>query len=231
MKKLITLIASLSLLSSVQGISADSPMKLTQKAAEASEVLDEYMSSIVTSIPISLLERAECILVVPDFVKAGFVFGVQIGKGLASCRTASGWSAPSFTNVRGGGWGFIIGAELTDMVLVFTRPDSARLLQQGNFKISGNAAFAAGPLGRDAQIGTDFLLRSGIYSYSRSKGVYLATSLNGTKLDPSESSNEAFYGQGISATELLTSPALARAKLPAAAETFQGRLEAYSPCH
>ena len=148
------------------------PDKLVERALEATTVLGEIMSAPDQGIPGSLLARAGCVAVIPNVRKVGFIFGGRYGRGLVSCRTEGGWSRPSFVSLTGGSFGFQIGVQSTDLVLVFVNREAAERLLGNQFTLGADASVSAGPVGRTAEAGTDVTLRTEIYAYSRSRGAF-----------------------------------------------------------
>jgi lipid-binding SYLF domain-containing protein len=179
---------------------------LNDRANNSANILDTYMTDAKSSIPDSLLRQAQCIVVIPSFVKGGFIFGGEAGSGLATCRTEAGWSTPSFTSIAGGSFGFQAGLESTDLVMVFMNKDAAGSLSGGNFTLDGNVSVAVGPVGRDAQAGTDYQLKSEIYTYSRSRGIYAGISLDGSVVSADNDDNSMMYGSSVEASQLLITP-------------------------
>src|SRR5580692_4510012 len=161
------------------------------------EVLHAIMSTPDKGIPEEVLNDAKCILVVPDLVKAGFIFGGKHGRGVASCRTAAGWSAPAFVSIGGGSWGLQIGAEGVDLVMLVMNDKGLQHLLSSKFQISGEGSAAAGPVGRHASAGTDWKLNSELLTYSRSKGAFAGLTLEGAVIEQDADSTEAIYGKDI----------------------------------
>ena len=165
--------------------------------------------------------KAVCIAAVPHVVKAAWGVGGLYGRGLVSCRTAAGWSLPSFVFLSGGSFGFQIGVSATDLVLVFIRDRAVQDLSTTEFTLGGDAGVAVGPLGRDAQADVDYKLNNDIYAYSRSSGLYVGIALKGSLIKVDESANMTVYGSGVSASRLLTTPG---ATPPADVASFMGAL-------
>ena len=169
-----------------------------ERAENAVRVLTEVMRAPDHRIPSSLLNKAEAIAVVPDVVKAGFVVGGRRGLGLISVRSADGtWSNPSFITLTGGSFGFQIGVQSTDVILVFRSQRGVDSIINGKFTLGADAAVAAGPVGRNAQAATDGQLKAEIYSYSRSRGLFLGVALDGTVLSIDDHANREIYGRGV----------------------------------
>src|SRR5580658_6829401 len=157
----------------------------------AGAVLREVMAAPDKGIPEEVLDHAKCIAVVPHLVKGGFVFGAESGRGVATCRTASGWSAPAFFTITGGSWGLQIGVEGVDLVLVIQNDRGMQHLINSKFEIGGDASAAAGPVGRHASADTDWKLNTEILTYSRAKGIFAGITLNGAAIRRDDDSTEA----------------------------------------
>lgn len=183
---------------------AESVASLGRRAQDAADIIEDVVSIRDNKIPISLLEQAVCVATIPDVIRVGFVFGGRYGKGLVACRTATGWSLPSYLYLRGGSWGAQIGVEAVDLVLVFVRSNAIEKFSKDNFTIGVDASVAAGPVGRDARIGTDYQLESEIYSYSKTRGIFAGLAIQGTSLSVDKKDNQKVYGD-VSARDLLTS--------------------------
>ena len=160
----------------------------------ASTVLSQIMSAPDRAIPDGILSGAKCIAIVPSMLKASFLFGANYGKGVATCRTEHGWSAPVFFKVTGGSFGFQAGGQASDLVLIIRTDDGMQHLLQSKFKLGADASAAAGPVGRDAQAMTDLTLRAQVLTYSRSRGLFLGVSLSGGVIRQDDSDTRAFYG-------------------------------------
>jgi len=167
--------------------------KLTQRVERAGEVLAELVSVPDKAPPTDLLAEATCVAVVPGVVKVGFGIGGRAGYGLASCRTDAGWSMPTFVGLKGGSFGFQIGGQSADIVLVFVNRDASRLASS-TFNLGAGASVAAGPVGRNVSAETDYRLKSEIYSYSKSKGLFAGVDISGTKWELDYSANRKAYG-------------------------------------
>jgi len=161
---------------------------------KATRVFHEIMTTPDKGIPRDLLEKAMCVAIIPGEEKLAFIFGGNYGKGLATCRTANGWSAPMFVAVGGGSVGFQIGGSFTDVVMLF---------MNDKFKIGADATVAAGPVGRQAGAGTDVKLNAEILSYSRSKGVFAGVSVSGAVVQADHSGDKAMYGSEVSHRDIL----------------------------
>ena len=195
----------------------------TNRLTDASKVLDELMGTPDNSIPSSVLSRAKCVAVIPSMTKGGFIVGGRHGRGVVTCRTPNGWSAPAFMSLNGGSWGAQIGVEKVDLVLLFMNDKGVNSLMKDNFKVGAEASAAAGPVGRDAEASTDAKLNSEILAYSRSKGLFAGLELNGAAVKPDNDSNTAFYGSNINWKETLSGSV----KPPAGADPFIDTVHKY----
>jgi SH3 domain-containing YSC84-like protein 1 len=198
------------------------------QSEKAARVFREIMSTPDKGIPQDLLENAECVAVFPSVLKAGFIFGGRGGRGVASCRTAKGWSAPAFFNLGGGSFGLQIGAQSTDFVMLFMNKDGLNSLLSDEFTLGGDASVAAGPVGRQAGASTDLKLNAKILSYSRSKGLFAGLELKGVVIKPDKDDMRDVYGEGVTAKEVLkenkvTAPAAVRA-FPIALGQYSSRM-------
>lgn len=196
-----TLVISLVMMSSFS--LAATSNQLRARSQKAARVLQEVVSIPDRSIPISLLESATCIATFPEVLRIGFVFGARYGKGLVSCRTDSGWSRPSYLQIRGGSWGYQFGIEKVDLVLVFLAQNSAYRIAQEKLTVGVDATFAVGPIGREARAGTDFSQNSEVYGYSRSRGLFAGLAIGGSVIKVDDTDNASVYGE-VSAMEILT---------------------------
>jgi len=161
----------------------------------SSTVLSQIMSAPDRAIPDGIMSGAKCIAIVPSSLKASFVFGANYGKGVATCRTEHGWSAPVFFLVTGGSFGFQAGGQASDLVLIIRTDEGMQHLLQSKFKLGADASAAAGPVGRDAQASTDITLRAQVLTYSRSRGLFLGVSLGGAVIRQDQADTQAFYGK------------------------------------
>jgi lipid-binding SYLF domain-containing protein len=170
---------------------------------KAAQVFKEIMDTPDKGIPRDLLERAKCIAIIPGDVKFAFIFGGNYGRGLATCRTEHGWSAPMFIAVDGGSVGYQIGGSSTDLVMLFMNDHALQSLLGDKFKLGGEASVAAGPVGRNASANTDVRLRAEILSYSRSHGVFAGVSLDGAVVQADKSGDRAMYGENVDRHDIL----------------------------
>jgi lipid-binding SYLF domain-containing protein len=177
-------------------------------------------------IPDELMQRAQGVAVIPHMVKGAFGIGGRYGKGLVSQRTATGWSTPAYVEIGGGSFGLQLGVEATDLVLVFTNDKGLKSLLEGKVTLGADAGVAAGPVGRKASMATDVLLKSSIFAYSRSKGLFAGVSLEGAALTMDDSANRKVYGKEVTGEEILVE---GKVKTNATAMPFVDALTKYSP--
>jgi SH3 domain-containing YSC84-like protein 1 len=172
------------------------------RTQNAARVFQEIMNA-PDSIPQSALNKARCIAIIPGDKKFAFIFGADYGRGLAICRTATGWSAPLYVAVEGGSVGYQIGGSSTDLILLFMNDHALHSLLSDKFKLGGDASVAAGPVGRDASAGTDLKLTAEILSYSRTKGIFAGVNLDGTVVTADKSGDRAMYGPDVTRHDIL----------------------------
>ena len=201
MKKLITLVAVLSLTSF--GWAASDREETTDRLDHAGAVLHEIMSAPDKGIPEEVLEHAKCVAVVPHMIKGGLVIGAQNGRGVATCRTANGWSAPAFFAITGGSWGLQIGIEGVDLVMIIQNEKGMQQLLSSKFQLGADASAAAGPVGRHASANTDWKLETEILTYSRARGAFAGLTLTGASIRRDDDSTEAIYGHDVSTRSIL----------------------------
>lgn len=212
--KAIALVALLSLTSIGW---ADTDREATNDRLDhAGSVLREIMAAPDKGIPEEVLEHAKCIAVVPHMIKGGFVFGAQNGRGVATCRSANGWSAPMFFAITGGSWGLQIGVEGVDLVMIIQNERGMKQLLSSKFSLGADASAAAGPVGRHASANTDWKLDAEILTYSRAKGAFAGLTLNGASVRHDEDSTRAIYGHDISNARILKGGVV----MPTAAHSF-----------
>jgi SH3 domain-containing YSC84-like protein 1 len=205
MKKAILFAAFASLCWTCVARAAGTSREATEdRLRHAGEVMHEIMAAPDKGIPEEVLHHAKCIAVVPHLVKGGFVFGAEGGRGVATCRTANGWSAPAFFSITGGNWGLQIGVEGIDLVMVFQGDTGMDRLVNSKFEIGGDASVAAGPVGRHASADTDWKMNAEILTYSRAKGIFAGVTLNGAAVRRDDDSTNDFYGHEVHTRDLLT---------------------------
>ncbi len=179
-------------------------------------VLRAIMSTPDKGIPEEVLSGAKCIVIVPDLIKGGFVFGGKHGRGVATCRTPEGWSAPAFVSGGGGSWGLQIGVEDIDLVMLVMNDRGLQHLLSSKFELTGEGSVAAGPVGRHASAGTDWTLNTEVLTYSRSKGVFAGLTLEGAVVEQDNDSTHAIYRRHMTFRNILSG----RAAIPASAAAF-----------
>jgi SH3 domain-containing YSC84-like protein 1 len=180
------------------GFAADEDKnKAEDRIKAAATVLDEIQGAPDQGIPEEVLGSAECVAVVPTMLKGGFIVGARYGKGVASCRTPKGWSAPAFFSIKGGSFGLQIGAQAVDLVMLIMNQDGMHNLLSSQFKLGADASVAAGPVGRHASADTDWKLKAQVLSYSRSRGVFAGLELSGAAIDQDKDSTREFYGRMV----------------------------------
>jgi len=176
---------------------------LDERVQAATTTIQEIMNVPDKGIPNGIARQATCIAVIPGLKKGAFIFGAEYGRGVVTCRTGHGWSAPAFITIGGGSFGLQLGGESTDLVLVAVNDKGFQDLLKSKFKIGGDAAAAAGPVGRNSQAATDWKLNAELLTYSRSKGLFAGIDLNGTTVTQSTDDTTAYYGAPHSFEDIL----------------------------
>src|SRR5271165_679583 len=171
--------------------------KASDRVQAAGEVLNEIQAAPDSGIPQEILGKAECVAVVPSMLKGGFIVAAKYGRGLASCRTPKGWSAPAFFVVTGGSFGFQIGGQAVDLVMLIMNKDGMKHLLSSEFALGADASVAAGSVGRQAEGNTDWKLRAEVLTYSRARGLFAGVSLNGAVIKQDKDSTREFYGRMV----------------------------------
>ena len=205
MKKLLPLMLIL-LLYSLVAVADDQPKpsKAADRVQAAAEVLNEIQSAPDSGIPEEILGRSQCVAVVPSMLKGGFIVGAKYGRGLASCRTPKGWSAPAFFQIEGGSFGFQIGGQAVDLVMLIMNNEGMQHLLSSKFALGADASVAAGPVGRHAEGNTDWKMRAQVLTYSRARGIFAGVSLNGAVVKQDKDSTRDFYGHMVTFKAALT---------------------------
>src|SRR6202167_3378700 len=198
MKKFL-LMALVLFVSSVCFAANDEPTesKAADRAQAAANVLNEIQGAPDKGIPQEVLGSAECVAVVPSMLKGGFIVGAKYGRGLASCRTPKGWSAAAFFVVTGGSFGFQIGGQAVDLVMLIMNKNGMKHLLPSQFALGADASVAAGPVGRHAEGNTDWKMRAEVLTYSRARGLFAGVSLNGAVIKQDKDSTREFYGRMV----------------------------------
>lgn len=171
--------------------------KVVGRLDAAATIMDEIMAAPDKGIPEEVLSSAECVAIVPSFLKGGFVVGGAYGKGVATCRTPNGWSAPAFFRMEGGSFGLQIGGEAVDLVMLIMNQHGMQRLMSSKFQIGADAAAAAGPVGRHAEGATDWKLRAEVLTYSRSRGAFAGITINGSTIRQDKDDTRLLYGRMV----------------------------------
>jgi SH3 domain-containing YSC84-like protein 1 len=205
MKKLVVILALLSAVSSAFGQAENkADNKAATRVEAAATVLNEIESAPDQGIPEEVLGSSECVAVVPSLLKGGFIVGGRYGRGVASCRTEKGWSAPAFFMVSGGSVGFQIGGQAVDLVMLVMNKDGMDNLLSSKFQLGADASVAAGPVGRHAEGSTDWKMRAQVLTYSRARGVFAGISLSGARVTQDKDSTREFYARMVPFKTALT---------------------------
>jgi lipid-binding SYLF domain-containing protein len=215
MKKLVTLVALISL-GAASAARAETREDVQNRLDNAALVLHQIMAAPDKGIPEEVLDHAKCVAVVPHMIKGGLVFGGENGKGVATCRTAKGWSGPVFFAITGGSWGLQIGVEGVDLVMIFQGDKGMQRLENAKFQVGADASAAAGPVGRHATADTDWKLDTELLTYSRAKGAFAGLTLTGADVRRDDDSMDALYGHGVSSHNVLQGAVA----MPAGAKSF-----------
>lgn len=192
----------------------DTDSKAADRVKSAATILEEIQSAPDTGIPDEIMGSAECVAVVPSMLKGGFVFGARYGRGVASCRTAKGWSDPAFFTIQGGSFGLQIGGQAVDLIMLVMNQRGMDNLLNSKFKLGADASVAAGPVGRHAAADTDWKMRAQVLSYSRARGVFAGLELNGAVVKVDRESTLEFYGHMQSFSTTLTTVSSPAGALP-----------------
>jgi lipid-binding SYLF domain-containing protein len=197
---------------------------INKRIVKSAEVLNEIMATPDKAIPDKIMNSAKCIAVVPSIVKVAFVFGGQHGKGVATCRTAKGWSAPAPITITGGSWGLQLGGQAVDLVMVVTNDQGMQHLLSSKFKLGADASAAAGPVGRDAAADTDVKMRAEVLTYSRARGIFAGIDLTGAAITQDKDETTLLYGKAIPFEDILSG----RVSPPQGSEPFLAAVRKYS---
>jgi lipid-binding SYLF domain-containing protein len=205
--------------------------KIADRLFESSKVVDELVKAPDSDIPKDILKKAECVAVIPGLKKAAFGIGGELGRGAVSCKRDGGkgpFGPPAMISLTGGSFGFQIGGQETDVVLLFMTPDSFKHLMKDKVKLGADASVAGGPKGRTAAASTNATMRAEILSYSRSRGAFAGISLNGAVLRPDNDANEKLYGRKVDVKELVEKGSVG---IPAPATKFVNSVSQASAGH
>ena len=220
MKKYFVLLFSILL--STFAIAGSTQQATTTRLQSAAVVMDEIMAAPDKGIPEEVLNGAKCIAVIPDMAKGGFIVGGEHGRGVVTCRTAKGWSAPAFISIGGGNFGFQAGAQSVDLIMLFMNNKGVQGLLTSKFELSGEASATAGPVGRHASAGTDWKMDTEALSYSRTKGLFVGVAVDGAKIQQDKDSTVAIYGKDVNFRKTLSGSVHA----PASTDTFLAAVNA-----
>jgi len=200
-------------------VAEEKESKVADRLDASADVLTDMMHASDKGIPQDLMNRANCVVIVPNMKKAGFIFGAKYGRGFAMCRRAGGvgWTAPAAMRIEGGSFGLQIGGSESDVVVLVNGDKGMKHLLADKFTLGGDASVAAGPVGRDASAQTDVELHAEMLSYSRSRGVFAGLALDGATLRPDKDADHELYGHDMTNKEILTGDV----KAPAIAEKLE----------
>lgn len=208
-------------------VAADGHEKTIDRVESAGRILNQIMAAPDSGIPDNIISSSKCIAIVPSLLHGGFGFGGSYGKGVASCRTEKGWSAPAFFTVRGGSFGLQIGGEAVDLVMVIMNDEGMKNLLSSKFELGASASAAAGPVGRHASGDTDWQMRAQILTYSRARGIFAGLDLKGSVVTQGKDDTRAFYGRMVPFKTILNgnvaSPDTAKPFLTALAKYGDGK--------
>ena len=227
-KRIAGLCLSIAMIAGPSIVRADDA-KEVERVKESGNVVQDLVNS-PNGVPTGLLNKSECVIVLPSVKKAGFIVGASYGRGLMTCRSGENfngpWSAPTMMQSTGGSFGLQAGGQATDFVILVMNDKGARALLKGKLKLGADASVAAGPVGRDAEASTNASLSAEMLSYSRAQGVFAGVSLAGATLGPDKDANKNLYGKELTAEEIIQKGAV---KPPASAAELLSVLEAKSP--
>ena len=219
------------MLTAALAVSTYAQSKEQDRLENSGRVMKEIMD-IPDNIPQSVIDKADCVVVLPSVLKAAFVVGASYGRGVMTCRTGANmrgpWGAPTMMALEGGSFGLQLGGQATDFVLLLMSERSASSILSSKVKIGGDASAAAGPVGRNASAETDVTFRAEILTYSRARGLFAGISLAGSTLRPDNSANESLYGKKIDAKDIVLKGAIPP---PPSAQLLLQTLNAHSPKH
>lgn len=197
---------------------------IDKRIDNSAKVLDEIMGTPDKSIPDKVMSDARCIAVIPSVIKIAIGFGGDHGKGVATCRTPNGWSAPAPITITGGSWGLQLGGQAIDLVLVVTNDDGMQHLLQSKFKLGASASAAAGPVGRDAGAGTDWKMKAEVLTYSRARGLFAGIDLSGAAITQDKDETRILYGHMVPFSDILNG----KVHPPAGSQPFLSAVAKYS---
>jgi len=217
----------LSIWSTLMGVSwaADKDQSdIAKRIDESARVLSEIMATPDKAIPDKVMRDAKCVAVIPSMVKIAIGFGGNHGKGVATCRTASGWSAPAPITITGGSWGLQLGGKAVDLVMIVTNEQGMQHLLSSKFKLGADASAAAGPVGRDAAADTDIKMRAEVLTYSRARGLFAGIDLSGAAITQDKDETRLLYGKFMPFPDILNG----KVQATAVSEPFLSAVKRYS---
>jgi SH3 domain-containing YSC84-like protein 1 len=197
---------------------------IAKRIDESAKVLNEIMATPDKAIPDKVMSHAKCVAVIPSMVKIAVGFGGNHGKGVATCRTANGWSAPAPITITGGSWGLQLGGQAVDLVMIVTNDQGMEHLLSSKFKLGADASAAAGPVGRDTAADTDIKMRAEVLTYSRARGLFAGIDLNGAALTQDKDETRTLYGSFVPFGDILTG----KVQPTASSEPFLAAVRKYS---
>jgi len=209
------------------GWPADEPKDqsdIAKRIDASAKVLTEIMATPDKAIPDKVMGDAKCVAVIPSMVKIAIGFGGSHGKGVATCRTANGWSAPAPITITGGSWGLQLGGQAVDLVMIITNDQGMQHLLSSKFKLGADASAAAGPVGRNAGADTDWKMKAEVLSYSRARGIFAGIDLNGASITQDKDETRVLYGRYLPFTDILNG----KADAPSVSEPFLAAVRRYA---
>jgi lipid-binding SYLF domain-containing protein len=228
MRKAVAILATIALFEMALAVGL-AETKEKERLENCGVVLEEIMN-VPDNIPANLVDKAECVIVIPSVLKAAFIIGGSYGRGAMTCRSGEHftgpWGAPTMIALEGGSFGFQLGGQATDFVILVMNPRGAMAILKNKVKLGADASAAAGPKGRDLEAATDVTFRAEMLTYSRSRGLFAGISLEGSTLRPDNGANEELYGKKISAEDIVLKGAVQK---PASAQELIATLTKFSP--
>ena len=224
MRFLLALSAGLLLFGSISWAADKDQSDIEKRIQNAANVLDEIMSVKEKAIPDKVMADAECIAVVPSMVKIAVGFGGNHGKGVATCKTANGWSAPAPFSITGGSWGLQIGGQAIDLVMLVMNQKGMDALLSSKFKVGADASAAAGPVGREAAAGTDWKMKAEVLTYSRARGVFAGIDLSGSHIAQDQDETRLLFGKMVPFSDILGG----KVEAPSGSQPFLSAVKKYT---
>lgn len=197
---------------------------IEKRIQNAASVLDEIMAVKDKAIPDKVMGDAECIAVVPSMVKIAVGFGGNHGKGVATCKTANGWSAPAPFTITGGSWGLQIGGQAIDLVMLVMNQKGMEALLSSKFKVGADASAAAGPVGREAAADTDWKMKAEVLTYSRARGIFAGIDLSGSRITQDQDETRVLFGKMVPFSEILSG----KVEAPSGSQPFLAAVKKYT---